>query len=124
MAQENLKLKAKVKIFNPADLSKLEKVDLIIDTGATFSVVSNERLAKLEIKPIFKKKLRLATGELIEREVGGGGFEFEGKGIGISDVIFGEKEDSEVLGLLALEAMALKVNTVTGELEPIELSLL
>ena len=124
MAKENLRLKTKVKIFNPTDFSKFEEVELIIDTGATFSVISRERLERLGIKPFFKRKFRLATGELIERETGGVGFEIEGKGKGVIDAIFGEKGDAEVLGLLILEAMALKVNTVTEELEPIELSLL
>ena len=117
-------LKEKVKISNPQDPSKFEEVELIIDTGATFSVVSKERLEKLGIKPIFKRKLKLASGEIIERDVGIVLFEIEGKGMGASEVIFGEKEDAEVLGLLTLEAMALSIDTVTGELKPFELHLL
>jgi predicted aspartyl protease len=114
MAKENLKLKTKVKISNLIDPSKFEEVDLIIDAGATYSVVSKARLEKLKIKPVYKQKFRLAAGQIIEREIGGALFEIEGKGKGISDVIFGEKEDGEVLGLLTLEAIALKVNTLTG----------
>jgi predicted aspartyl protease len=124
MTKEDLKLKTKVKIFNPTDFSKFEELELLIDTGATFSVISQEILKKIGIKLFEKMKFKLATGETIERETGIVGFEIEGKGKGGGDVIFGKKGDAQVLGLLTLEAMALKVNTVTGELEPIELYLL
>lgn len=47
MAKENLKLKTKVKLFNSVDFFKFEEVDLIIDRGTTFSVVSKEKLERL-----------------------------------------------------------------------------
>ncbi|MDI6839428.1 MAG: aspartyl protease [bacterium] len=120
----NLQLKTKVKIANPLDVSKYEELDLIIDTGAAFSVIKKERLKRLGVSPIHKKKLRLANGEIIERDWGDACFMINGKGEGVSDVIFGEKNDTELLGLLALEGMASTVDTKTGELKPIELFLL
>ena len=122
--KENLQLKTRVKIANPTDISKYEEVDVIIDTGATFSVIKRERLKRLGISPIRKKKLKLANGDIIERDWGGACFIIEGKGEGVSDVIFAEENNTELLGLLSLEGMALSVDTKTGELKPIELFLL
>jgi predicted aspartyl protease len=118
--KEDLKLKAKVKIANPADLSRYEDILLMVDTGSPFSIVSKDRLKRLGISPIRKRRLKLANGEIIERDWGILYFEIEGKGEGGSDVIFGGPNDAELLGLHALEAMALSINTTTGELKPIE----
>lgn len=122
--KENVRLKIKVRITNPVDVSKSEEAELIIDTGATFSVIKKERLKRLGIPPIRKRKLRLADGEIIERDTGAAWFIIDGKGEGASDVVFGEESDLEILGLLTLEGMALSVDTKTFELKPIELLML
>ena len=121
--KEDLKLLARVKIANPTYLSKFEEIDLIIDTGATFSVIKKTRLQRLGIPVIGKKKLRLANGDIIEREYGGACFIIE-EAAGVSDVIFGEENDTELLGLLSLEGMALTIDTQSGKLTPIEILLL
>lgn len=122
--KKDIKLITRVKIANMADVSKYEELDAIIDTGATFSVIKKERLNKLKIPAIRKRKLRLANGEIVERDTGGAWFIIDDKGEGASDVIFGEENDPELLGLLTLEGMALSIDTTTGELKPIELLLL
>ena len=51
--------------------------------------------------------------------------EVEIKGHGAySIVVFGEVSDVEVLGVTMLEELGLQVDTVTGELKPLELPLL
>jgi predicted aspartyl protease len=122
--KENLQIKAKVRVANPVDISRYEELELIIDTGATFSLIKKEKLIKLGISIIGKKKLRLADGKIIERDYGIACFSINDIGIGGSDVIFGEEGDAEVLGLLTLEGMGLSIDTKTGELKPIELFLL
>lgn len=119
--KENIQLKAKVKIANPINPSKYEEVELIIDTGAMFSVVNKNILKKIGITPIRKRKIKVADGRIGERESGVALFIINGKGEGGSEVIFGEENDTQVLGLHALEGMALSINTKTGELNPIEI---
>jgi predicted aspartyl protease len=65
--KKNLTLLAKVKIANPTDISKCEEVELVIDTGATFTVISKNKLHKLGIAPLYKKRLKLRDGTVIER---------------------------------------------------------
>ncbi len=65
------------------------------------------------ISPIGKRKLRLANGEIVERDWDGICFMIDNKCEGVSDVIFGEEKDSELLGLFTLESMALTVDTKT-----------
>ncbi len=120
--KEELKIKEKVKIFNPQNTKNFMEIELIVDTGATFSCIKKEKLEKLNIKPLYKRKFKTADGRIVERDVGACLFEIPKKGKTISEVIFGEKEDIEVLGLHTLEGMALTINTKTGELKPIELT--
>lgn len=122
--KENLQLRTKLKIANPIDVSRYEEGEFIIDTGATFSVVKKERLQRLGIPPVYRRKLKLADGRVIERDIGPAWFIIDNKGQGVSDVIFAEENDTELLGLLTLEGMALTIDTKTGELKPIELFLL
>lgn len=122
--KKDIKLITKVKVANPVYVSKSEEVELIIDTGATFSVIKKDRLQRLEIPTIRKRKLKLANGQIVERDAAVAWFIIDGKGEGGSDVIFGEENDPELLSLLTLEGMALSVDTTTGELKPIELLLI
>ncbi|MEW6007911.1 MAG: aspartyl protease [bacterium] len=119
--KEDLILGARV--ANPIDTSRYEEIDVIIDTGVAFSVIKKDRLKRIGISIIGKKRLKLADGKVIERDYGIACFALNGKGVGGSDVIFGEEEDVELLGLLTIEGMALSIDTTTGELKPIELFL-
>ncbi|MEW6482951.1 MAG: aspartyl protease family protein [bacterium] len=121
--KEDLILKTRVRVANPIDISRYEEIDVVIDTGAAFSVIKKDRLKRIGISIIGKKRLKLANGKVMERDYGIACFALNGKGVGGSDVIFGEEEDVELLGLLTIEGMALSVDTTTGELKPIELFL-
>jgi len=122
--KEDLQIRTKVKVANPIDISKYEEVDLIIDTGAAYSVIKKDRLRRVNIPSLGSRKLKIANGQIIERDWGIACFIIDGKGKGGADVIFGEESDTELLGLSALEGMALTVDTRTGELKSIELLLL
>jgi predicted aspartyl protease len=122
--KEKIQIKQIVKVANPVDPQRVDEIELIVDTGATFSIIKKEILEKIGIKSLGSRKLKLANGQFIERLWGVALFIIEGKSSGGSDVVFGEEGDIQLLGLLALEGMALSINTKTGELEPIETFLL
>jgi clan AA aspartic protease len=113
----------KVKVTNPASLDQFFEIEVLVDTGALYSVIPKSMLQKLQIKPIWKKHFTLANGDKIERDVGGVIFEWNEYG-GYSPVVFGEEKDKALLGAFSLEAMGLEVSPVKGELRPMELLLL
>ncbi len=60
----------KITLANPKNPKKTRRVDLLVDTGAMYSMVPKRLLKELEIDPLGKRSFRLASGEKIQREVG------------------------------------------------------
>ena len=113
----------KVKVMNPANLDQFVEIEVLVDTGALYSVIPRSLLEKLQVKPRWRKLFTLANGEKIERDVGGVVFQWNEYG-GYSPIVFGETKDKPLLGTFSLEAMGLEVSPVKGELRPMELLLL
>ncbi|MEM2936154.1 MAG: hypothetical protein QW231_03140 [Candidatus Bathyarchaeia archaeon] len=111
---------AKVRIHNPADLTKFDEIELLVDTGAVFSSVPRPILEKLGLEPVEHRGLRVYGGARIERDIGGLLFEYSGNRA-VGPVIFGEPKDTPVLGATALEALGYQVDPVTRQLKPTEL---
>jgi clan AA aspartic protease len=111
-----------IEVGNPAQPSATVPVEFLIDSGAIYSVVPAEILRKLGIKPLTKEEFRLANGELIIRKRGIALFKY-GKKIGGADVIFGEKDDSNLLGVSTLESLGLALDPLKRELKPLPMIL-
>ena len=93
-----------------------------MDTGAFFSVVPKEILRNAGVHPRRRQTFTLANGHKIIRQVGGALFRY-GKYEGEAPVIFGEKHDKALLGVLSIEAMGLEIDPVKKRLKPTELFL-
>ena len=116
-------VKVRVKIGNPEKPGISREVELIADTGAIYTVVSRKILEELGIQKRGKRKFKLANGKIVEREVGI--IEIEVKGtVAYTTVVFGDENDTQVLGVTALEELGMQVDPTTGELKPMELLLL
>ena len=116
-------VKVRVKIGNPEKPSVFKEVELIADTGAIYTVVSKKVLEELGIRKRGKRKFKLTDGKIVEREVGIVEIEVK-KTVAYTTVVFGEEDDTQVLGVTALEELGMQVDPVTGELKPMELLLL
>lgn len=110
---------AKVKLYNPHDLSKLLDLELLVDTGSTYSWVKRERLEGLGVKAMVKWKFKTIEGRFIERDLGEAVIECLGEKA-TRIVVFAEKDDAEVLGVDALEGLRLEVDPVTKQLRKVE----
>ncbi len=111
-----------VDVASPAAPEITEKVMFLIDSGAIYSVVPSTILEKLGIKPLVEEEFRLANGEKIVRKKGVAVFKYSGR-VGGADVIFGESEDSTLLGALTLEALGLSLDPLRRQLKPIPMML-
>jgi len=110
---------AAVKICNPQDGTKCVETELIVDTGSTYTWIKRERLEAIGVKPSKARKFRTIEGETIEREVGEAVIECLGERA-MSIVVFAERDDVEVMGVVALESLALEVDPVTQQLKKAE----
>lgn len=110
----------KVRVYNPADISKFVIVDLLVDTSAIFTSIPRDTLEKLGLKPLDRRRLRVYGGAIVERDVGVAILEYEDRRIG-APVIFGEANDIPVLGVTSIEALGYQVDPLTKQLKPTEL---
>ena len=93
-----------------------EEVKMLVDTGATFTVIPKDLAERLDIPKLRKEKVKLANGMEKEAEAG------------IVHVKINEREapatvlimdcEEPLLGVETLESLGLKVNPETGKLEP------
>jgi clan AA aspartic protease len=111
-----------VEVGNPANPEVTEKVEFLIDSGAIYSVVPTPILDRLGIKPIAEQEFFLANGAKIVRKKGVALFKY-GERIGGADVIFGEDEDSVLLGVFTLEALGLVLDPLRRQLKPLPMVL-
>jgi clan AA aspartic protease len=116
-------VRVKAKLRNPEKKSLETEMELLVDTGAIYSIVPARVLDELRIERKSTRKMRLADGSIIERHLGIVEVEVKGE-TAHSNVIFGEEKDASVLGVTSLEELALQVDPITGELRPLELLLL
>ncbi|MEQ9422795.1 MAG: clan AA aspartic protease [Cyclobacteriaceae bacterium] len=100
-----------------------KNVDFLIDSGAIYSLVSSEVLAKLGIEAYKQMEFVLADGTKVSRQVGDAYFEYNGEG-GMAPVIFGEEGDEPLLGATTLESLGLVLNPFKRELFPMRLLLM
>jgi clan AA aspartic protease len=111
-----------VEVGNPATPEVTERVELLVDSGAIYSVVPQPVLERLGIKPIATEEFRLADGSKIARRKGIALFRYETR-TGGADVIFGEPGDGQLLGAFTLEALGLVLDPLRRELKPLPMVL-
>jgi len=112
----------KIEVGNPAKPEVTEKVEFLVDSGAIYSVVPSGILKRLGIKPLAEEEFRLANGERITRKKGIALFKYLDK-IGGADVIFGEKDDSTLLGAFTLESLGLILDPLKRQLKTLPMIL-
>ena len=62
-------IKVKIKIYK-ADKSKSEEVELLVDTGSTYSWISASVLDSLGILPKAAKDFKTIEGRIVKRNIG------------------------------------------------------
>ncbi len=111
-----------IDVGNPADPDTTERIQFLIDSGAVYSVVPTPVLDRLDIRPLSEQQFRLANGTTMTRKKGGALFRY-GERVGVSDVIFGEEGDSNLLGATTLESLGLILDPLKRELRPLPMVL-
>ncbi|MEX2561404.1 MAG: hypothetical protein WD403_15885 [Pirellulales bacterium] len=111
-----------MEVASPAEPDVTRTIELLIDSGAIYSVVPAPLLAELNIKPLAEETFRFADGRRIVRRKGVAVFRY-GDRVGGADVIFGEPDDSTLLGAFTLEALGLALDPLRRQLTPLPMTL-
>jgi predicted aspartyl protease len=107
-----------LEVANPADPTHREPVDFLVDSGAVYSFVPRDTLARLGIAPHSRLRFRLADGSVIERDRGDALFFYKNQQ-GAAPVIFAEREDATLLGAVTLESLGFVLDAVRRDLMPL-----
>jgi predicted aspartyl protease len=98
---------------------RFEAVEAIVDTGSTFTAAPRELLERLGIQPARRQRFRIASGAVIESDVGDALVRLEGVQ-GATPVIFNEPGEPTLVGAVTLEAFLLGVDPAAQRLVPVE----
>jgi len=109
---------ARITLHSP-DLSRSEQVELLVDTGLTYTWVSDAALRRLNVEVKSVRKFRTIDGRLLERSIGEVVIEYMNEKA-TRMAVFAEKSDTEVLGVDALEGLGLEVDPITKQLRKAE----
>ena len=112
-----------VEITNPRDHTQWETLKLVAGTGAIFSFIPKPILDQLGIIAYAEETFQLADGSEIRRPLGDVFVRIDGKARTVP-TIFGEANDTPLLGVTALEILGFTVDPRTRKLEPTKMILL
>ncbi len=90
-------------------------IELIVDTGSILTWVRADRLQEAGLKSRREKEFRTIEGRIIRRKTGPATIRYDGAEADV-EVVFGGKNDAEVLGVTALESLGFQVDPITKEL--------
>jgi predicted aspartyl protease len=106
----------RLKVINPAQSKKSKVREFLVDSGAFYTVMPEEDLKALAIKPTSHEDFMLADGTTVRKAVGNALFELHGK-VRAAPVIFGGK-GIYLLGSTTLEALGLILDPLNRVLKP------
>ncbi|MGH7410609.1 MAG: aspartyl protease family protein [Candidatus Methylomirabilis sp.] len=108
----------KVTVANPQDPARQQLVELLVDTGATLSIVPAVILRDLGISPRrIGKEFETISGAIISRDIGQALFQIDQEAE-MTPVVVGEAADAPVLGAVTLEALGFGVDPLRKRLIP------
>lgn len=110
----------RVCLANLADPSRLAEVDLVVDSGAIYSVVPAGVLRRIGVRPRETQIFGLADGRSVRREIADVRYAIADRS-GAAPVIFGRRGDASLLGVVTLEALGLQLDPLRRHLRPLRL---
>ena len=99
--------------------ASFERVQALVDTGSTFTVLPGSLLRRLGIPVQREVRFRMADGSGLTREVGETMLRLDGQTF-TTPIVFGGEGEPLLLGVVALETALLVVDPVGQRLVPTE----
>lgn len=104
------------------DVGTARAVDLLVDSGAMYSVLPRAVWKTLRLRPKRTLRFTLADGTSVQRRVSECRFVY-GALDAVSPVILGERRDAALLGTVTLESLGLVLNPFDRSLRPMRMLL-
>lgn len=107
----------KIKLSNMVDPGRSIEVEAMVDTGATYSWVSGERLKQIGVRPLSQMCFKTISGGVVEREMAPVLVTADGK-TAADNVVVAHEDELEVIGAFTLEALGVAADAVQQRLVP------
>ena len=98
-------------------------VRLLVDSGATYTVLTKSVWEYLGLEPLGEAEFVLADGSIVRRRISEALIELLGYGERHTPVVLGESEDENLLGVVTLEIFGLVLDPFKRILRPMRLLL-
>ena len=98
-------------------LANGQEIEVLVDTGATFTKLPGRLLEALGIPATFEREFEIADGSMLRRRVGYVEIEVEGRKAPVP-VAFADDGERPLLGATALEILGFSVDTQKRRLVP------
>ena len=98
-----------------ADGERMESVDALVDTGASYSLFPRSMLERLGIAILERYGFELADRSIVEYDVGEALLRVNSR-VRTASVMFGDDDDQPLIGANALQEFLLLVDPVAEEL--------
>ena len=97
---------------------RFERMDALVDTGATYPVIPRNVLYSLGCQAVERRPFSLADDRIVEYEVGVVSLRLDGRTMPVP-CVFGDEGSEPLLGAVALEIFLLAADPVNGVLIPV-----
>jgi len=104
-------------------VSPFRSVEVLVDTGATYSMIPRTLLEALGVVPTRSKTIRLGDGRTMDRGLGLAYVRYETHETP-TWILFGEPDDAAVLGAMTLEELSLQVDPESNRLRDVDTALM
>jgi len=115
--------RVRVRVFPAVKGRVPHELEMVVDTGASYTVIPRPVAEELGIRPVRRMAARLANGERVEREMGEAEVAY-GDLRTYTWVVFGDPDDAVLLGAVTLEELGLEVDPKGETLRPTDAYLL
>jgi len=105
------RFKNKRAVSNPATPSRVEELELLVGSAASYSWFLRQRLETLGMCSTGKMQFRTIDGRILERDVAPVFVRTDGH-VGGDTIVMAESGDAEVLGAHTLESLGLAADAV------------
>jgi predicted aspartyl protease len=95
------------------------RVNFLVDSGATYTVLTERVWRELGLEPIGDMEFILVDGTIVTRRISEALLELPGYGERHTPVVLGESEDENLLGIVTLKIFGLILDPFKRELRPI-----
>ena len=114
--------RVEAQVANPFDPEKRTTLAFLVDSGAVYSVIPSATLGELGVEPTEERTFFLANGQPVKRLVGEVRVQIE-KQSATCVVLFGEKDDTTLLGVTTFENLGLIFDPMRQKIMPLPMRL-